>query len=304
MFWQDARSRRVLVEDALKHIYKCEYDHITATTLSLSGALGFKLKRTLSLIETMQQRGLIRLSGDNITLEPPGRALAIQVIRAHRLWESYLAEAKGVPMEAIHEEAERQEHAITPAQADALEEQLGYPQYDPHGDPIPSLRQPRPAEKMVPLTDWPQGRYARITHIEDEPQTVYEQILAEGLLVGTYVNILSRHDDGLHLWTNIHECWLAPVLAANIFVKGAREWTKEIHGVALSHLVPPQKGKVLALQCHGVLKRRFLDLGLLPGTIIEAVMCSALGEPLAYKIRETMIALRKEQADQILIKIL
>ena len=302
MFWKYSQNQRILFEDALKHVYDCEYRKVEATILSLSGILRMKDKKTVALISKMEKHGLVRISSDGIHLTPHGRAWALQVIRAHRLWESYLVDEVGVPLDKIHEQAEQKEHTITPAEADQLEAQLGYPLRDPHGDPIPSATHKIEQKNGVSLIDWPVGKLARIIHIEDEPETIFEQILAEGLLLDTCLKILKAGGSGLHLWTNVHECWLAPVVAANIFVEEAPQWVEEINGEPLSALKPGERGKVLALTSQGLSRRRFLDLGLLPGTVVEAVMPSALAEPIAYKVRETMIALRHEQTQQILIK--
>lgn len=302
MFWQKKQTQRILFEDALKHVYDCEYRKVEATILSLSGILRMKDKRVVGLVSKMEKRGLVRVLSDGIHLTPHGRAWALQVIRAHRLWESYLVDEVGVPLDKIHEQAEQKEHSITPAEADQLEAQLGYPLRDPHGDPIPSSTHKIVQKKGVSLIDWPIKKLARIIHIEDEPETIFEQILAEGLLLDTCLKILKADKNGLHLWTNVQECWLAPVVATNIFVEEAPAWVEEINGEPLSTLKPGESGTILALKSQGLNRRRFLDLGLLPGTVVEVVMPSALAEPLAYKVRETMIALRREQTQQILIK--
>jgi DtxR family Mn-dependent transcriptional regulator len=302
MFFRRKESERILFEDSLKHIYDCEYRKVEATILSLAGSLRLKDKKVVRIVSIMEKRGLVRVLSDGIHLTPHGRAWALQVIRAHRLWESYLVDQVGLPINKIHEEAEHKEHSITPAEADQLEAQLGYPRRDPHGDPIPSATHSIDQKKGVSLVDWPVNKLARIIHIEDEPKTILEQILAEGLLLDTCIKILKSDDSGLHLWTNVHECWLAPVVAANIFVEEAPKWMAEISGEPLNVLKPGECGTILALKSQGLNRRRFLDLGLLPGTVVEAVMPSALAEPLAYKVRETLIALRHEQTQQILIK--
>jgi len=302
MFWKRRHTQRILFEDALKHVYDCEYRKVEATIFSLSGILHLKDKKVVTLLAKMEKRGLVRFLSDGIHLTPHGRAWALQVIRAHRLWESYLVDEVGVPLNKIHEQAEQKEHEITPAEADQLEAQLGYPLRDPHGDPIPTATHKIDQKIGTSLIDWPTGKLARIIHIEDEPETIFEQILSEGLLLDTCLKILKADETGLHLWTNVQECWLAPVVATNIFVEEAPQWVEEISGEPLSVLKPGERGKILALKSQGLNRRRFLDLGLLPGTTIEAVMPSALAEPLAYKVRETMIALRREQAQQILIQ--
>jgi len=302
MFWKSKESERIKFEDALKHIYDYEYRKVKATILSLSGILRLRDKKAVVILNKMEKRGLVRIVGDGIQLTSHGRAWALQVIRAHRLWESYLVDELGVPLDKIHKQAEEKEHDITPAQADELEAYLGYPLRDPHGDPIPTASHDVEQKKYTSLIDWPIGKLARIVHIEDEPETVFAQILADGLILDTCVKILHSDSKGVQIWTNVHECWLAPVVAANIFVESAPEWLEEIKGESLTILKPEERGKILALNCQGLTRRRFLDLGLLPETLIEAIMPSALAEPLAYKVRDTMIALRREQTDQILIK--
>ncbi len=69
----------------------------------------------------------------------------------------------------------------------------------------------------------------------------------------------------------------------------------------LSSLLPGQKGRVVALECEGLHRRRLLDLGLTPGVQVEAVMRAALGDPMAFRVRDSLMALRREQAEQILI---
>lgn len=302
MFWQSPHRKKILLEDALKHIYDCEYRKVDATTHSLAGALGLRARKAIALVEKLEERGLVHIAGNGLHLTPHGRAWALQVIRAHRLWESYLSNEVGVPLERIHEQAERKEHNITPAQADALEAKLGYPLRDPHGDPIPSASHKLERVKGIPLTDWPVEKLARIVHIEDEPQLICTQIFTEGLFLDTDVKILESAQRGFHLWSHGHECWLPPVVVANIYVREAPQGAEEIPARPLSALRPGESGKIIALNCQGLARRRFLDLGLLPGTLVEVVMRSALLEPLAYKVRETMIVLRREQAEQILIQ--
>jgi DtxR family Mn-dependent transcriptional regulator len=309
MFWQSLSRKRILLEDALKHIYDCEYRKVDATTHSLAGALGLRSRKAIALVDKLEERGLVHIAGNGLHLTSHGRAWALQVIRAHRLWESYLSVEVGVPLERIHEQAERKEHNITPAQADVLDAHLGYPLRDPHGDPIPSASHKLERVRGVPLTDWPVGKLGRIVHVEDEPQMICKQIFTEGLFLDTDVKILESAPRGFHLWSRGHECWLPPVVVANIYVKespqgveGIEDSAQQILARPLSALMPGESGRIVTLKCQGLTRRRFLDLGLLPGTWIEVMMPSAFSQPLAYKIRETMIALRREQAEQILIE--
>jgi DtxR family Mn-dependent transcriptional regulator len=131
-------ASRVRVEDALKHVYHHESSGNTASIASLGGALETPPATVVALVQRMQQAGLLRLTDGRILLTDEGERYALQVIRAHRLWERYLADRTGVDPREWHANADRYEHRITPERADELAKELGDPRIDPHGDPIPT----------------------------------------------------------------------------------------------------------------------------------------------------------------------
>ena len=88
---RDARTR-VLTEDALKHMHACEWRGARATTTSVGGALRLSPRQVVRLCQRMQERGWIELAGSGLRLTDDGERVALQVIRAHRLWEQHLAE--------------------------------------------------------------------------------------------------------------------------------------------------------------------------------------------------------------------
>ncbi len=301
-FWQKTDGRRIQFEDALKHIYHCQYRNKPATLTSLKGALGLRAQNGLALLEELEKKKTVRISGEGIELTPSGKAWALQVIRAHRLWESHLCDDIGLPLEDIHRQAEIKEHQLTEEEVNRLEEKLGFPVRDPHGDPIPTSAHKMDKSPATCILDWPVGKMARIVHIEDEPPSVFTQILSEGLLLDTFVKVLQSNENGLRLWTNLHDCWIAPIIGANIFVDEAPEWVKEEAAIALTSIPKGEKAKILFIKAQGLTRRRFMDLGLVPGTVIQSVMPSAFKEPLAYLVRGTLIALRREQSNQIIVQ--
>ncbi len=293
------QAQRAQQEDALKHIYNYQSRHLPVTLESLAGTLRMGRGRVARLVAEMVDAGLLRFEGETLALTPRGEAAALQVLRVHRLLERYLADEMGMPLGAIHDEAERQEHRLTPEQVEALARELAHPRYDPHGDPIPTAQGQIPAREATSLLAWPLHRPARILHIEDEPKTICTQILAEGLLPGTTVEVIEADERGLHLRLDGQEFWIAPVVAANIHVgpvhPGRRLKT-------LANLQQGEWGRVVELDCQGFARRRFMDLGLVPGTRVKAVMHAAFGEPTAYLVRGALLALRREQAQRILVE--
>lgn len=295
---------RETIEDALMHLHHRQQEKRLASTESLAGTLNIPLHKALALVQRMEEQDLLTVTGGGLRLSTEGYRWALQVVRAHRLFERYLADETAIPMEEIHQRAHRLEHRVSPAELDKLEADMGYPMFDPHGDPIPSAEGEIPDVDSQPLVDWPLEESAQIIHIEDEPPAAYAQILALGLEPGMIVQIVEATPTRIVLDVDAAERVLAPVVAANISVRQAPEPEPAASVTRLSTLKLGQKRRVLALDdaCRGLTRRRFLDLGITPGVMIEPVMQSTFGEPTAYRVRDTIIALRREQSDLILIE--
>ena len=296
-------TERVLAEDALKHLHRCEQQAQAGTVESLAGALAVERNRAAQMLASLQAAGLVILKEGNFRLTEEGNAYALQVIRAHRLYETYLAEETGSKETAWHREADIQEHKLTANQVNELAQRLGHPRFDPHGDPIPTAAGIVPPIKTTALSDWPVGLAARIVHIEDEPDPVYEQLVALGLCPGMEVRVVESTPQRLVLFAAGEQHVLAPVVAANVSVVEAvpKPGAAEVETEPLSRLKPGGRATVVNLspRCRGAERRRLLDLGIVPNTVIEAVMKSPSGDPTAYRVRQTLVALRREQAELI-----
>jgi DtxR family Mn-dependent transcriptional regulator len=303
--WQqhDAWRRRVEVEDALKHLFDQEYRGRRASFASLGGALRLDDRRLMQQLERMQQQGLVVASGQEFTLTPEGERVARQIVRAHRLLERYFADEARLPLDAIHAAAEHGEHRLTHEQIDALDASLGHPRLDPHGDPIPGRDGHMAPAEDTPVTAWTEGRFGRITHLEDEPPLAYAQILAEGLRVGQVVRIVERTADRIVLSDGDVEFRLAPAVAANVFLAEA-EHPGVTDVVPLDALGHGEIARVVALDehCQGFSRRRLMDLGFTPGARIEPALQTFAQDPRAYRIRGTLIALRRDQARHVLVR--
>ncbi len=299
---QSKMTLRVRIEDALKHFHEAEYQGRPPTVQSLAGTLGMNDGEAAALIARVEALGLVERKGGELSLTSAGRADALRVIRLHRLYERYLAEETGVGELEWHDLAEEREHHLTAEQEALLTARLGNPLYDPHGDPIPTSEGDLPSQEGTPLSDLPAGKPGRIIHLEDEPAEVYAQLVAEGLYLGMGIRILETSPERILFLADGEEHRLAPVVAANISVVTLPEEEIEPGPVeTLASLRPGEKGEVIRIvrACRGRQRRRLMDLGILPGTVIEARMRSASGDPTAYGVRGTLVALRKEQAEMI-----
>jgi DtxR family Mn-dependent transcriptional regulator len=207
-----------------------------------------------------------------------------------------------MPLAEVHAEAERREHDHNPATLDALEAALGYPATDPHGDPIPTATGAFARSDSKPLTAWPQRTPARVVHLEDEPAALFAQIAAIGLQPGHIVQVLEANPQRIVLTDGEATHALAPIVAANIFVTADGK-AQPPNLKRLSALRSGQQARVYALadSLQGYTRRRLLDLGLTPGASVAVELPSLFSDPVAYRVRGTLIALRRDQADQVLI---
>ncbi|MBN1669079.1 MAG: metal-dependent transcriptional regulator [Anaerolineales bacterium] len=305
--WQrsSALTQRVLREDALKHLHQCELHGQKPTHKSLAGALNVSLNQVAEILHDLEAHQLLEYDGPDFRLAAGGRDYALRIIRAHRLWEKYLADETGYAEADWHDQADRYEHRLTPAELDALAARLGHPTHDPHGDPIPTASGQLVYRARTPLPQMALDRPARIIHIEDEPEAIYAQLVAEGLHVGMTLRVMEVSPQRIRFWAGGDEHVLAPILAANIAVCPLAEEEAELEepGLALTQLKVGQAAQVQAIsqRIRGAERRRLMDLGILPGTPIEVEMHSPGGDPTAYRVRGAVIALRASQAENIRI---
>jgi DtxR family Mn-dependent transcriptional regulator len=306
--WRGASqsAERVRVEDTLKHLYESEVNGVVSSMQSVAGAARLSVDDAADVLQNLQRRRLIELEREGIRLTETGREMGLHVLRAHRLWESYLADQTGFPEAEWHGRAHDLEHGLSAAEVHALSVRLQHPTHDPHGDPIPTARGEFSGQQGTPMTTAPLDRPLRILHMEDEPKAVYAQLVALGLHPGMVVRLLEASPERVRLAAGGREHVLAPLVAASVSVEPqADEWkAEEPIGEPLNMLRPGEDGRVLAIsrRCRGAERRRLLDLGVLPGTVIRAEMRSPNGDPTAYRIRDALIALRAEQADFIRIE--
>ena len=296
---------RIRVEDALKHMIAAEERGIAATGAAVAGAVGLGSAAATALVEEMEREGLVEIRAAALSLTSKGRDYALQVVRAHRLWERYLDDETDLPLTRIHLVADRAEHRLTTDQTDRLDAQLGHPPTDPHGDPIPTTRGEIAPFPGVPLTDFAVDQEAEVTHLEDEPPGVFETIVRLGISRGTRVRITERLPGLVRLQINGREVSLPSVAAANVNVGPVREPPERVANVIpLSRLRRNEIGEVVGIddRIRGLTRRRLLDLGVTPGARIRPELEPLFGRPRAFRIRETLLALRDEQAEGIHVR--
>lgn len=308
-FWSIKNSYRLnektVIEDILKHLYHNEISGKEVTVNNLTRSLKFNDSLIIDAIKKMSINELIEQDGEVLLLSGSGRDYALKIIRVHRLWEKYLAEKTGFDKQEWHDRAEEMEHKLSYEETNILATQLGHPMYDPHGDPIPTHKGKVAEVKGVSLATLPVNTIGKITHIEDEPDVIYKQILAENIHIGSQIRVVENNTQRIVFYAEGEEFKLAPVVASNITVQVyEKEDVIEQDLVRLSSLKEDESAKVLGIskECRGEARRRLLDLGFVKGSPISIDLISPLKNPKAYLVKGTSIALRDNQASKILIK--
>ncbi len=298
------QKKKTITEDILKQLYHVEQSKRTATVSDLSGALEIRRRTILPIVVEMGSAGLVQSTDEALHLTDTGKEYALKIVRVHRLWEKYLAEKTGHQQADWHYLAEKMEHQLNEEEIKALSTKLGNPMFDPHGDPIPSDKGEIAAVKWVPLPAYPENTPGKIVHIEDEPGVIYQQILAKRIFVGSHFIIINSNSKEIIIVSEGQEHSFSPIVAANISIEPLSDnEAYEEKAVRLSSLVLGETAEVVGIsnECRGANRRRLLDLGILPGTVIEIDLESPMKDPVAYRVRNTSIALRNSLADRILI---
>jgi DtxR family Mn-dependent transcriptional regulator len=181
---------------------------------------------------------------------------------------------------------------------------MGRPAYDPHGDPIPDSDGTVPPFEGVPVSSLAPGQTAEVVHIEDEPRAAYLRLLDAGLAPGMRLTITEQAGGVSRFIAAGRSHVVRAEDGRSLEVRPLEDTRPEREYGTLADLEPGGVGRVLGISaaCQGPQRRRLLDLGVVPGTEIRADLAGALGDPVAYRIRGALIALRREQASWVLIE--
>ena len=297
-------NQRALLEDALKFIFDCEYNRSGCNINSIAGHLNISMDKAGRLIDRLTTLELVFMEDHSVTLTDAGRSYALRIVRIHRVWERYLADQTSLAPADWHNEADRLEHLVTEEETEKLAAKMGNPVFDPHGDPIPTVGGDLPKFKGVGLSTMQEGEMGRIIHLEDEPKSTYEQLVVLGLYPGMQVYVTDVTDKKITFIADGEECSLTPLFAGQITVEkiSTREVQKPKYEL-LTSLKIGEQAEVMGISpnCRGQQRRRLMDLGIVPGSRISAVMKSASGDPVGYRVMGTTIGIRKQHADHVFI---
>lgn len=213
------------VQDYVKTIYALQDEQRPVSNGALKAKLSEIEPRSAAAVTEMIQ-SLVKLNlvqyepYQGVELTPMGERVALEVIRHHRLLELYLYEALGVPLDEVHGEAERLEHALSASLAERIAERLGQPQFDPHGAPIPTKELAIAASQGSLLQHAALQRPLRIAEVDDSSPELLRYLASLHLVPGQTVTLIERapFDGPLHVQIGAERIALGQQAAAAIRV--------------------------------------------------------------------------------------
>lgn len=177
------------VENYLKAILRLQEGNEVATVGRIADELGVTPGTVTTMMRNLSDDGLIDyIPRKGLKLRPAGKKAALRVVRRHRLIELFLVEVMELDWSEVHDEAEILEHVVSTRLVDRMDEMLGHPTHDPHGDPIPGKDGKMPMTSMQSLSTAEPGMY-RIARVSDEDSNLLEWLDGKGLQIGENVEL-------------------------------------------------------------------------------------------------------------------
>lgn len=176
------------IENYVKVIYQiCSSGNLPcASTGELATALAISPGSVTSMLKTLHESGLVKYKPyEGVHLTASGETLALRVLRRHRLIELFLVETLDLSWDEVHEEAENMEHAVSDLLIDRIDQYLGCPPTDPHGDPIPRADGTVAAASAQPLIDLDVETSFQLVRVIDQTPEFLRYLSDAGLILGT-----------------------------------------------------------------------------------------------------------------------
>lgn len=192
MLRQARSSRRIALEDQLKRAFSIHLTSAPITAEKLATRSRLRIGAARAALRALVTNGFLAAKGSTYELTTSGKRKALEIIRAHRLWETFLSEKLGLSWDKLDAEAERVEHLLTPQMVETLDETLRFPRLDPHGAPIPSPSGDVERLATQPLLELRVGQLARIVRVKDEDSRALQVLAERGITPNMEVEVLEK----------------------------------------------------------------------------------------------------------------
>lgn len=210
-------------ENYLKALFKIPFESGTneAGTNELASLLVVKPATVNDMLKKLKEKELVDYEKyGKIKLTTEGRKIALEIIRKHRLWETFLYQKLEFSWDEVHEVAEQLEHIQSLKLVDKLDKFLDYPEFDPHGDPIPNKKGEIKVQFKKTLAEISVGKSCKMVAVKDNSSTFLQYVVKVGLGINNKIKVLSIQDYDLMMVieTNGQQSSVSQKFAENIFV--------------------------------------------------------------------------------------
>lgn len=208
-------------EDYLKAIYELQQGDEPAGTNALADRLGIAAASVSGMLQRLARLGLVKTERYHGTrLTEAGRTVALQLIRRHRIIESYLVTRLGYEWDDVHDEAERLEHAASAELIERMARDLGNPTSDPHGAPIPTAEGAVDERRFESLATLEPGAAARVARMSDRDPALLRYLGERGIRPGARVRVESREpfDGAIVVTVGRERQSVSPAAAAKVWI--------------------------------------------------------------------------------------
>lgn len=210
-------------ENYLKAIYKLQEKHQSeVSTNDISKEMNTKAATVTDMLKRLSEKSLIHYQKyQGVSLTEDGTKIAVNIIRKHRLWETFLVNKLKFKWDEVHDIAEQMEHIASEELIEKLNDYLGSPLYDPHGDPIPSKKGVFSSKKMEVLYEMPIGFIGNISGVSEHSTAFLKHLEKIGVGLGVQIKVKERNEYDNSIWISIENkesVFISKEVAKNLLV--------------------------------------------------------------------------------------
>jgi DtxR family Mn-dependent transcriptional regulator len=218
----DRQQYSLAEEDYIKAIYHLSQKHQEALTNDIAERLDTKPASVSDMLKKLADKKVVNyVKYRGVTLTDEGMKIALSLVRRHRLWEVFLVDKLNFSWDKVHEVAEQLEHINSILLVERLDEFLGFPKFDPHGDPIPDAHGEFLVKPHIPLGELELNQTAKVLAVQDISASFLQYLNKVGIYIGAKINVIDKieYDGSLEvLLDDKKKILVSKDVAKNIFV--------------------------------------------------------------------------------------
>jgi DtxR family transcriptional regulator, Mn-dependent transcriptional regulator len=208
-------------ENYLKSIYHLSINNESVSTNQIAALLNTKAASVTDMLKKLADKQLINYARyQGVSLTAIGEKIALHIVRKHRLWEYFLVEKLNFKWDEVHEMAEEMEHISSTELVDRLDKFMGYPKYDPHGDPIPDCNGKFKAHELQPISTIGVNEGGVISGVRDHSVGFLQYLEKQQLTIGKSIIVteIIEYDHSMILQTGDKKIHISREVANNLLI--------------------------------------------------------------------------------------